>query len=132
MSRWIVLAALALAGGCTQTAEQAERQQARTDRELADALDGRVAGTPQRCIDNSRVSGPQIVGNTLLYRELGRVVWRSDIEGCPALRPMTTIVVEIHGNQICERDRFRLLESGSSIPSSFCFFGKFTPYTRAE
>ncbi|MEI9928657.1 MAG: hypothetical protein WDN44_14335 [Sphingomonas sp.] len=43
---------------------------------------------------------------------------------------MTTIVIELHGSEICRHDRFRTLDPGSSIPGPTCLMGKFTPYRK--
>ncbi len=78
------------------------------------------------------MQGPQIIDNhTILYRETGRTVWRNDLDGeCPGLKPMTTLVIEMHGSQICRLDHFRTLEAGSTIPGPTCVMGKFTPYRK--
>lgn len=97
---------------------------------LAEALAGRTAGTEERCIDLSRADGPQVAGQTLLYRD-GRRLWRTDpIDGCPALAHDPIIVVEAFGSQICRGDRFRTVDRGGGIPGPYCRFGGFTPYTK--
>lgn len=127
----IIMGALALAG-CTASSEMQASRQADANRELADALKGRVAGKPQDCVSTSLINGPQVIDdNTVLYRETGRVVWRNELRSsCPALDPFDTLIVEVHGSQICRNDRFRVLEAGSNIPSGYCMFGQFTPYTK--
>ncbi len=99
--------------------------------DLAKALDGRVAGTPVRCIQLSRVNGPQIVDRTtILYRDGGRL-WRTGPRGaCPSLRPLTALVTEVYGGQLCRNDRFRILAPGDIIASGTCLFTDFTPYDR--
>lgn len=100
--------------------------------ELAKELAGRVAGTPVDCVDASFVGGPQIIDErTLLYRQSGRRVWRNDLpDACPGLRPMDTMVIEIHGNRLCRGDHFRTMSPGMSIPGAVCRLGAFTPYDR--
>lgn len=131
-ARFALLAALAL-GGCAASAEMQASEQADAERDLAAALKGRVAGKPQDCISQSGMTqGPQIIdGNTILYRESGKVIWRNELRAnCPALRPYNTLIVEMHGSQLCRNDHFRVLEPGSSIPSGTCLFGQFTPYRK--
>ena len=41
-----------------------------------------------------------------------------------------TMIVEMHGSQLCRNDLFRMNEAGSSIPNAYCRFGKFTPYSK--
>jgi len=131
MSKWMIASAVALMG-CTASSALHPGQDSRADRELAKELEGRTAGTPTDCVSLSSVQGPQIIDSkTLLYRQSGRTLWRNDLEGeCRSLAPMNTIILEVHGSQICRHDLFRVLEPGSSIPSSYCQMGKFTPYRK--
>ncbi|MES2444898.1 MAG: DUF6491 family protein [Pseudomonadota bacterium] len=115
--------------GCTASAEV---QTTRADRELAKELEGRTAGTPTDCISASNVQGPQVIDHdTLLYRESGRTIWRNELASeCRSLAPMNTIVIELHGGQICRNDQFRVLEPGTTIPGPYCRLGKFVPYRK--
>ena len=122
--------ALAL-GGCTGDTQLGATREARAQRDLADALKDRVAGAPTDCISATHVDGPQIIdGRTLLYRDAGRV-WKADlVDACPGLDPYDTIVVELHGSQLCRNDPFRTVTPGLSIPSGICRFRRFVPYDR--
>lgn len=124
------LGALALTG-CAANSEVQQSQQARADRELADAIKDRVPGEPTDCVSNMSLDGPQIIDrNTILYRDGGRI-WRNELGSeCPGLSPFDTIVLEVHGSQICRNDRFRTIDPGSRIPGPYCLLGKFTPYTK--
>jgi hypothetical protein len=128
-----VVALLALAG-CAASSEMQASQQAEAQKDLADALGDRVAGSPRDCISVSDSDGPQIIDDhTILYKPVGRTLWRNDLSSsCPSLRPYTTLIVEVHGGQLCRNDHFRVLDQGSSIPGPTCFFGKFTPYEKAK
>ncbi|HEU0067165.1 MAG TPA: hypothetical protein VFQ57_08005 [Sphingomonas sp.] len=99
----------------------------------SDPLAGRVAGAPQRCIDNRIADGPNIVdGQTILYRR-GAIVWRTSPVGyCPSLRPFTTLIVEQFGGQTCRNDRFRTIDPTMRIPSAYCRFGDFVPYRKVK
>jgi hypothetical protein len=133
MRNAIILGAAALAlAGCTGDTRMGETSQARAQRDLAEALKGRVAGTPTDCISDTQVDGPQIIDErTLLYRE-GRRVWRAELaSACPGLDPYDTVVVELHGSQLCRNDQFRAVSPGSHIPGPYCRFARFTPYTEA-
>lgn len=127
----IALCALVVAG-CTASAEVQTQQLSRADRELADALEGRVAGAPQDCISTMALNGPQIIDkDTILYRETGRTVWRNELaSACPGLRAMDTVVIELHGSQMCRNDRFRAVSPGGGIPGPYCRLGKFVPYRK--
>jgi hypothetical protein len=126
----IMLGALALAG-CTANAEMQASRQAEAARDLTKALEGRVAGKPQDCVSSQGINGPQIVdARTILYRD-GRRVWRNELAAdCPSLDQYDTLIVELHGTQICKNDIFRPLDPGSRIPGAYCRFGQFTPYVK--
>ncbi len=101
----------------------------------SDPLAGRVAGPAARCINVSQTNGPSIIDrNTILYTEgAGNRVWKTGPVGaCPSLEPLNTLIVEIYGGQLCRNDRFRVLTPGTSIPSAYCRFTEFTPYTKVK
>lgn len=129
----VVLVPVALAA-CTPSAQMQASEQAEAAKDLTSALADRTPGTPRDCINVSDSDGPQIIDDhTILYKPVGRTLWRNDLAAsCPGLRPYTTLIVEVHGSQICRNDRFRVLDPGSSIPGPYCMFGKFTPYEKAK
>lgn len=128
----ITIGALALAG-CAQNADYQASRDAQARRELASALGDRVPGKPQDCINPGFTDGPQIIDTrTLVYRQ-GARLYRNDLASeCPSLAPLSTVIVEMRGSQLCRNDQFRVLTPGMSIPSAYCRMGKFTPYTRAK
>lgn len=128
----LLVAAMTLAG-CAQNADYQAKRDAEGRRELASTLGDRVAGTPQDCISPGMTDGPQIINTrTLIYRQ-GLRLYRNDLASeCPSLAPLTTVIVEMRGSQLCRNDQFRVLTPGTSIPSGYCRLGKFTPYTRPK
>lgn len=100
-----------------------------------DPLAGRVAGPPVDCIDPTfTTSGPTVIDqHTILYGS-GRTVYRvTPIGACTnSLDPVSTIIVESYGGQICKNDRFRVLRQGEVIPSPICRFSAFVPYNRPD
>lgn len=100
--------------------------------ELADALKGRTAGTPQRCINASNLDAPRIIGETLVYRQGGRLWTTRAEDGCPSLAGDPLLIVEVYGSNLCRNDRFRTVPRGASIPGPYCRFGDFVPHTRAK
>ncbi|WP_084582757.1 hypothetical protein [Sphingomonas azotifigens] len=128
----ITLGALALAG-CAQNAEYQAQRDAQARRELASALGDRVPGKPQDCISPGYTDGPQIIDTrTLLYRQGARLYRNTLAAECPSLAPLTTVIVEMRGSQLCRNDQFRVLTPGTTIPSGYCRLGNFTPYTRPK
>jgi len=134
MRRAFVTMGALLIAGCTASAEQSASRQAEADRDLAKAIGDRTPGKPTDCINSTTNNdGPQIIDHkTVIYRQ-GQRVWVNNLEAeCPGLAPFNTLIVELHGSQICRNDLFRMLEPGSRIPGPICRFGKFTPYTRPK
>jgi len=132
--RFAIIAAAGLAlAGCAQNAEYQAQRDAQARRALADALGDRVPGKPQDCINPGMTDGPQIIDTrTLIYRQ-GTRLYRNDLAAdCPSLAPLTTVIVEMRGSQLCRNDQFRVLTPGTTIPSGYCRMGKFTPYTRPK
>ncbi len=124
-----------LLGGCAQNAAMEATAQERADRELAAALEGRVRGEPVDCVSASGLEAPRIIDrDTLLYRPVSDTVWRNELPvGCTPLRGGSpTLIVELHGSQLCRNDSFRVLEQGASIPSVSCRLGQFIPYRRPD
>lgn len=99
----------------------------------SDPLAGRVAGAPVDCITLSSTDGPSVVdAHTILYRRgAGGTIWKTAPVGdCPSLAPLNPLIVDVWGGQLCRNDRFRVLTPGVSIPSAYCRFDRFVPYTR--
>lgn len=130
MNRWMILPAIALIG-CTASANFQSTELSRADRDLADELKGLTPGEPIRCISASSTNGPQIIDkDTVLYRQ-GRTVYRNELPAeCRGLEPGNTLIIEVHGGQTCQNDKFRVIEPGQSIPGPYCRLGKFTPYKK--
>ncbi len=130
-----IVAALALAAtGCAATPEQQAAQREIAERRFAEAIDGRVPGEPQTCIDLSAVQGPQIIApDTVIYRENQRRVWVTRSPGCQGLNGDPVIVARVFGTQLCRNDLFQTVpRGGGTVPGPVCRFGDFTPYTRAN
>lgn len=132
MRRALTLAALLLVAGCAAQDRTASQIAARGEREFADAVAGRSAGAPQRCIDPRTASGPQLIApDRLVYRDAG-TVWVTRAEGCPFIDRDAIVIAELFGGQLCRNDRFRTVQRGTSagIPGPYCRYSDFTPYRR--
>jgi hypothetical protein len=131
MRRYAIPLLLLLSIGCAADAARVSKHDDSDAKELDKALKGLTPGTLVDCVDTNSLNGPQIIGLTLLYNEAGRV-WRTDLEACPGLRQDSLLVIEQVGKRMCEKDRFKVVPRGSSIPGATCWMGKFTPYTKAK
>ena len=132
------LSALALiaAGGAIlascSTAPGQETRSPRAAKELTDALEGRIAGPPQRCIDSYRAREVQVIDEwTILYRD-GRTVYVQNTRGgCPGLGRGSTLVTKQFGtSQYCDGDINQTVDLLSGTGRAACVFGPFIPYTR--
>jgi hypothetical protein len=131
MRRFAIPLLLLATLGCAADAARVAKIDESDAKELDHALKGLQPGKPVDCVDTTGLNGPEIIGKTLLYNDVGRV-WRTDVDACPGLRPDTLLVVEQVGKRMCERDRFKVVPRGSSIPGATCWMGKFTPYTKVK
>lgn len=115
-------AALALLTGASDS---------RADRELADAIRGRTAGTPVDCIRVDQMQSPQVIGDrAIVYRD-GRRLWVNQLpDACPGLNWNSIVVNEVFNSQICRGDLFKTLDRNSRIPGPACRYAAFTPYVK--
>ena len=123
-----------LAASCASTPVQ-ESRSPKAERELADALTGRAAGQPVRCIPNYRTSEMHVIDDwTILFRE-GRTVYvQKPPSGCRGLGiGGYTLVTRPFGvNQVCEGDINQLVDLRTGFNGGACVFGPFVPYTKAS
>jgi len=123
---------VALLAACsTAPAEQARSP--RASKELADALAGRVAGPPQRCISNFPHVEVQVIDDwTILYREGSTVYVQNPQGGCPGIESgsRTLVARQVGTSQMCQGDINQAVDLRSGIGGTPCVFGPFVPYTR--
>lgn len=122
----ILLAATLAIGPAVAAREDAGSRDAP---ELARVLEGRTAGPAERCLPTNRNDSAAIRGDTLVW-DSGRTIWVNRIADCPALRRDPILVFEVFGAQLCEREFFRTVDRGASIPGPSCQLGKFVPYRK--
>ena len=123
--------AILLAACSTAPAEQTRSP--RAAQELADALAGRVAGPPQRCITTYRATKVNAIDDfTILYDQGSTIYVQNPRGGCPGIGSRRNILVNrVFGtNQLCSGDISHLLDPVSGIQGGACVFGDFVPYTK--
>ena len=136
LTRSLSLAATvaALLASCsTAPAEQARSPKA--EQELAEALAGRVAGPPQRCISNFPQVEVQVIDDsTILYREGSTVYVQNPQGGCPGIGigSRTLVARQVGTSQMCEGDINEAVDLRSGVGGAPCVFGPFTPYTKPK
>jgi hypothetical protein len=126
------LSAAALLAACS-TAPVEPTRSARAQKELADALAGRVAGKPVSCLPNYRANDMHIIDDwTILFRD-GRTIYvQNPRGGCPGIGSRRNVLVtRLFGtNQLCSGDISHLFDPTSGIGGGACVFSEFVPYTR--
>lgn len=129
--RTLALLLLPALSACSQLGAEPPRTE-RAQTRLTQALDGLVAGPPQRCIPATRRHDQEIIDRgTILYKNGRDLVFRNDPEGgCMGLDSSRAIAVTSLNGDYCRGDIIRVLDqtSGNSVGS--CAFSDFIPYTR--
>mgnify|MGYP003575998626 FL=1 len=133
MANWILgLSAAAMLASCSTTPVQEVRSR-RAQKELADALAGRVPSKPVSCVPNYRASNMQIIDDwTILFKD-GRTVYvQNPRGGCPGIASHRNVLVTrlFASNQLCSGDISRLVDPSSGIGGGACVFSDFVPYTK--
>ena len=121
----------ALLAACSTAPAQQSRSPAAA-RELADALTGRVAGPPQRCITTYRTTKVTPIDDfTILYDQGSTIYVQSPRGGCPGVGSGSDILVTRQTtNQLCDGEIAQTVDLTSRVERGGCVFGPFVPYTK--
>jgi len=128
----IGLSAAVVLAACSTTPVQ-EVRSPRAQKELADALAGRVAGKPVSCLPSYRADNMQIIDDwTILFKDGRTTYLQNPRGGCPGIGSRRNILVtRLFGtNRLCSGDISHLLDPVSGIQGGACVFSEFVPYTR--
>jgi hypothetical protein len=133
--RTIALAAtsgVTLLSSCASGPDQYARSP-KAQRELTEALAGRIPGKPVNCIPNYRTNQMQVIDDwTLLFKD-GRTVYvQNPRGGCRGLGigGYTLVTRQFGVNQTCSGDINNLVDLHTGMMGGSCVFGPFVPYTR--
>jgi hypothetical protein len=122
-----LLAGTLMLGGVAQAKPQDPEAQ------LAQALQGRVAGEPVSCIDLHRVHSSRIITNTAILYDAGSVIYvNRPANGADALNQWDTMVTRTPSTQLCNVDTVTMLDQGSRMFTGVVFLGEFVPYRRVS
>lgn len=123
------LGAAVMAAGAVRAAETAQPLP-----ELARALVGWTAGTPIACVNSRHLTGPEWADeHHLVYRQDARHIWVNSLRArCDLLSGDNNVLVfpNERGDDVCERDAFKVQGQNGKLSTSSCSLGKFTPYSR--
>lgn len=102
-------------------------------KELADALAGRVAGPPERCIRNFPTTQVRVIDDwTILYEEGSTIYVQNPRGRCPGIGngSRTLVARQVGTSQMCDGDINQAVDLQSGVGGAPCVFGPFVPYTR--
>lgn len=128
----LCLSAAAMLAACS-TAPVEPTRSAKAQQELADALAGRVAGAPVKCIPTYRADDMQIIDDwTILFKDGRTIYLQNPRGGCPGIGNHRNILVSrpMPSSQLCGGDIQQLFDPTSGIGGGACVFSDFVPYTR--
>jgi hypothetical protein len=131
MYRFILPAVLLCAGTAALSSDHgtAARKAAADQGKLATALAGLVPGKPQQCLETRDTFGTERIGDTILYKQSRKLIYRADTNGgCHGLDRGDAIVSQQFGSQLCAGDPIRTVDLISHIPSGVCTIRSFVPY----
>lgn len=106
--------------------------QTRGEAELAEMLEGRVAGEPVKCLNRSRSSDAvRIVDGTAFVFRDGATLYVNRPDGARILDWNDLPVFRLFGSGLCARDQVELRDRSSMFPGPVILLGEFVPYRRA-
>ncbi|QNE04827.1 hypothetical protein [Croceicoccus marinus] len=134
----IALASLAPVFALTPIAAQAAQDDPATEepskgeQRLAKALEGRVAGEPENCIQLNRITSSTIYDDTAIVYRVGSTLYvnRPD-SGANFLDSRDIMVNRTTIGQICDIDTVQMMDQ-TGFMSGIVFLGEFVPYTKPE
>lgn len=126
----LLLTSLALAGAVSASAEEPTRGEAK----LAEMLEGRVAGEPANCLNESQRDSIQIVDGTAIVFRDGGTLWVNRPAGAQFLSRSDLPVFHQFSSQLCRLDQVELRDrlGSGTIPGPRLALGDFVPYTKAD
>ncbi|WP_297511750.1 hypothetical protein [uncultured Caulobacter sp.] len=131
LARSLTLAAILAAAA---SASAAPRERLSGEAELAQRLEGRVAGKPVACVSLSDIQGSEIIeGVAIVYHLPGnQLLVNRPRGGASSLREDDVLLTKTYGNQLCAPETVQLLDSISHFPRGFVSLGPFVPYSKVK
>jgi len=120
-----------LAGTGAAVAHPSDKSQG--EAKLAQALEGRVAGTPVDCIPLRDIRSSRVIDGTAILYDTGSTLYlnRPD-SGASWLDDNDVLVTDTHSSQLCSIDVVRLFDNASHTPDGSVGLGKFIPYSKPK
>ncbi len=128
-----------LVAGCAMLAAPAIAQDGdeplpKGEVELAEMLDGRVAGEPQRCVRTSTSRGIEIIDDTALVIREGRTIWVNRTRNPRSLDDNDFLVIRKFGSgrQLCRLDNVTTHDRFGNFFTGVIMLEDFVPYRKSE
>ncbi len=102
------------------------------EKELAEMLEGRVAGEPVDCITAWRSDRMTVIDETAYVYGRGNTIYVQRTHNPESIDDDDVIVMRRFGSQICRTDQITTVDRFNGFLSGVVFFEEFTPYTRVE
>jgi hypothetical protein len=98
---------------------------------LADATQGRTAGSPVDCITLGRAYDFRNAGDHLVFKVRSNLTYVAPVApGCDISSPRKAIVFNTPTGRICRGDVARVVDPLGGAGGGSCTIGAFVPYTR--
>ena len=99
-------------------------------RQLAELLEGRVAGEPQRCIRTTPARNIQTIDDTALVYRQGDTLWVNYTRNARGLDEDDVLVIErFSGSRLCRTDQITTIDRFGGFFTGFVLLDDFVPYT---
>ena len=100
--------------------------------ELAEMLEGRVAGEPESCIREHQSRNMRIIDGTAIVYGRGKTIWVNRTRHPEALDDADLLVVRKWSTDLCKLDHVTSVDRFSGMFSGAVFLSVFVPYTKVE
>ena len=106
---------------------------AKAEAKLAKKLEGRVAGTPVRCISLPTIRSSTVIDGKAIIYDAGNVIYVNiPANGASTLDDDDILVTNTTGSQLCDLDIVRLVDRSSHFQTGFVSLDKFVPYRKVS
>jgi hypothetical protein len=132
MNKLLTIAAASAVLAVGATAVQAQSRQERYEAQLAELIEGRVAGEALSCVTPFRSNGIQVIPYVGIVYDAGDTIYVARAKRPERLRSTDVPVIERFGSQFCSTDVIRTIDRHAGFTTGALFLEDWVPYTRAE
>ena len=113
--------------------DHADHAMTEGEQELAELLEGRVAGEPQRCIRTSANDRFRVIDETAYVYGRGRTIYVQRTRNPGRIDDTDALVSRrFSASQLCRLDTMTTIDAHNGFFTGVVFFEDFIPYTRVE